>query len=438
MIQLLQEIILDFQHHSLFTGIKRELKYEFLEKKAFVCIGVRRAGKTTFLYQIIGDLLKKDVKKENILYINFFDDRLMELKSGNLNLILEAYYSLYPFKKNSEKVYFFFDELQEITNWEPFINRLLRTENCEVFITGSSAKMLSKEIATQMRGRAITFELFPFSFTEFLKYKEINYLSLTSKNRHLIQNAFNEYFQKGGFPEVRKSSRRTRIQIHQEYYKSILLRDVVERYDALHPQAVMHAGYRLISSVSSLYSINRLTSYLKSLGFKISKDFVTSCTHWFEDVFFLFSMKIFHFSVSKQNVNAKKIYCIDHSLAASVSPQFTENKGLLLENLIFTHIRRQTNNTFYYRTRKGLEVDFLFFDEAKNPHLLQVCYSLEDIHTKHREVKALTEAMRELSLKSATIVTMNMESELQTEKGHIKILPAWKFLIDYGKFTTIN
>ena len=193
----------------------------------------------------------------------------------------------------------------------------------------------------------------------------------------------------------------------------------------------MHAGYRLVSSVSSLYSINRLTSYLKSMGFRISKNFVASCTQWFEDVYFLFSMKIFNFSVTKQNVNAKKIYCIDHSLAASVSPRFSENKGLLLENLIFTHLRRQTSNTFYYKTRKGHEVDFLFIDEGNSPHLVQVCFTLSDVHTKHREIKALTEAMQELSLKSSTIVTMDIETEIRIDTGLIHVIPAWKFLIDF-------
>lgn len=430
MIETLKEMILDFQNQPLYTGIKRHLKYQVIEKKAFICVGVRRCGKSTFLYQIIDDLLSKGINKENILYINFFDDRLTELKTGsNLNLILEAFFSLYPEKKATEKIYCFFDEIQEVENWEPFVDRILRSENCEVFITGSSSKMLSAEIATQMRGRSISWELFPFSFKEYLDYKKIEYHSLASKNRLLIKNSFEEYFRIGGFPEVRNVDERIRLMIHQEYYRAILHRDVIERHDTIHPRAVMHAGYRMISSIASLYSINRMTEYLKSIGHKVSKNFVSACIQWFEDSYFIFSVMIFNLSIAKQNVNAKKAYCVDHSLAMSVSPRLSENKGLLLENLIFTHLRRRTKRIYYYRTHKGKEVDFLWLDENDKPHLVQICFSLQDSQTKNRELKSLIEAMQELDLYNSSIITFDEEKEIRDDKRVIHIIPAWKFLL---------
>ncbi|MFQ5632888.1 MAG: ATP-binding protein, partial [bacterium] len=429
MIDLIQEMILDFHQENLFTGVRRQLNYEILEKKAFVCIGVRRCGKTTFLYQIMDALMKKAVPKHNIIYINFFDDRLTELKHGSLNTIWEAYFNLFPEKKGAEKVHFFFDELQEMPDWEPFVDRLLRTEKCDVFITGSSAKLLSKEIATHMHGRSISWELFPFSFREFLSYKKMDEIHLSSRNRLHIQKHFREYDLKGGFPEVREVSDRLRIRIHQEYYKSIILRDVIERFDAIHPQAVMQLAYRLISSISTLYSINRLTEYLKSLGYRVSKDFVSSCLQWFEDVYFIFSLKLFDLSISKQNLNAKKAYCIDHSLAASVSPRFSENKGLLLENLVFVHLRRSTERIYYYRTRKGHEVDFLYWGQRDNPRLVQVCYSISKPTTRRRELRAIQEAMNELNIHEATIVTMNEEEEIDMGPNHLHAIPAWRFLL---------
>ncbi|MDL1964845.1 MAG: ATP-binding protein, partial [Deltaproteobacteria bacterium] len=316
MLETLKEIILDFQEEKLNTGVKRHFEYEYIEGKAFVCVGVRRCGKSTLLYQIIAALKSKGIKRENILYLNLFDDRLNEIRHGNLSLALEAYYSLYPEKKGTEKLFCFFDEIQESENWEPFVDRILRTENCCVFLSGSSSKMLSKEIATQMRGRSLTWELFPFSFKEFLDFRKIDYNLLTSKNRLLVKKIFDEYFMKGGFPEVRNVNDKIRIMILQEYYKTILHRDIINRFDAIHPQAVIQAGYRLIGSIASLYSINRITEYLKSLGYKVSKNFVSACINWFEDAYFLFSVPIFSPSVSKQNANAKKIYCIDHSMAA--------------------------------------------------------------------------------------------------------------------------
>jgi len=429
MLDLLKEIILDFQNETLDTGVKRQLKYELVKGKAFVCIGVRRCGKSTLLYQIIEDLKRKGVKNENILYINFFDDRLMDIKHGNLSLISEAYYSIFPDKKGTERIYCFFDEIQEAENWEPFVDRMLRAEKCDIFISGSSAKMLSKELATQMRGRSISWELFPFSFKEYADYKKIDYKRLTSKKRLLLKKCFSEYLEKGGFPEIRNVSTKVRIKIHQEYYKTILHRDVIERYNALHPQAVIRAGYRLISTAGSLYSINRITSYLKSMGYKTSKGFVSSCIDWFEDAYFLFSVKIFSQSASIQNVNAKKIYCIDHSLITSVTPGFSQNIGHLLENIVFLHLRRQAENLFYYRTSKGKEIDFVWLDVQDTKHLVQVCSSLNETSTRKREIPSLFQAMDELNLKESIIISLEEDDFIEKEGKKISVIPAWKYLI---------
>lgn len=429
MIELLKEIILDFQNELPDAGIKRHLKYELVQGKAFVCIGVRRCGKSTLLYQIIDDLKRNGVKNENILYINFFDDRLMDIKRGNISQVSEAYFSIYPEKKGTETLYCFFDEIQEADNWEPFVDRILRTERCEVFISGSSAKMLSKELASQMRGRSIPWELFPFSFKEFADYKKADYKILTTKNRLILKKCFDEYFNKGGFPEVRDVSDKIRLMIHQEYYKTILHRDVIERFNAIHPQAVILAGYRLVSSAGSLYSINRMTSYLKSMGHKVSKGFVSDCIDWFEDAYFLFSLKIFSESVAIQNVNAKKVYCVDHAMINSVTSGISANSGHLLENIIFLHLRRMTERLHYYRTSNGKEIDFVWLDAHKRKHLVQVCYSLVDPLTKKREIASLTRAMEELRLTEATIITWDEGDQLEKDGKKIKVIPAWKFLI---------
>ena len=428
MIETLKEIILDFQEEVLNTGIKRHLKYKYLKGKAFVCIGVRRCGKSTLLYQIIDELEAKGVKRENILYLNFFDDRLNEIKHQKLSMIIEAYFSLFPEKKGTEEVYCFFDEIQEVKNWEPFIDRILRTEKCSVFISGSSAKMLSKEIATQMRGRSLTWELFPFSFKEFLDFKKVDYKKLTSKNRLLIKKCFDEYFVKGGFPEVREVDDKLRIMILQEYYKTILHRDIINRFDAIHPQAVIQAGHRLINSVSSLYSINRITDYLKSLGFSVSKSFVSSCIGWFEDAFFLFTVPIFSPSISKQNANVKKIYCIDHAMVCSVTPKILTDKGHLLENIIFIHLRRHSEEIYYYRTKKKHEVDFVWIDSNQNINPVQASLTMQDHQTRKREVVSLFCAMEELNVLKGKIITLDEEEIIEEGDKTIEIIPVWKYL----------
>ena len=431
MIETLKTIILDYQELSLETGVPRRLGVTSVPGKATVCIGVRRGGKSTLLFQIIDGLLRDGVPRENILFINFFDDRLHNLRHEGLGLITEAYYSLYPEKKSTETVYFFFDEIQVVMGWEPFVDRLMRTERCEVYLTGSSAQMLSREIATQMRGRALSWELFPFSFREFLDCNGIDSGGPLSTRRRLeIQKAFGAYWETGGFPEVARLEPQLRIKVHQEYLRAILFRDLIERHDVSHPRAVTDLAHRLIDSTASLYTINRLTGYLKSLGHSAPKSRVSDYLDWFEDAYFLFTVLMYDVSLARSKVNPKKIYCVDHSMVTSVSSGLLVNAGHLLENLVFTALRRLTPNVHYCRTRGGHEVDFVVQWADRSRQLVQVCESLGAPRTRQRELSALSEAMRELSLERGTIVTRLEEETIEVGTGIISVVPAWRFLLD--------
>lgn len=429
MVAVLKEIILDFQDIGLETGVPRRVKVTPVVGKATVCIGVRRCGKSTFMFQFIKRLLESGVPRQNVLYLNFFDDRLHGLQRDGLGAILEAYFSLYPEKKNTEKVYCFFDEIQVISGWEPFVDRLMRTEKCEVFITGSSAQMLSREIATQMRGRALSWEMFPFSFREFLDFKGIDGRGpFSTKQRLMVQKAFEEYWDSGGFPEVAGLPRSLRIKIHQEYFNAVLFRDLVERHDISHPRAVADLAHRLVDNTASLYSVNSLTGYLKSLGHNAPKSAVSDYIEWFEDAYFLFTVRIFDSSLARANAKPKKVYCVDHSLVTSVSSGILVNSGHLLENLVFTALRRVTSEIFYFKSKGGREVDFIARYQG-NRLLVQVCESLHDRQTRAREVSALVEAMAELRLTSGIIVTRNEEERIELESGGIDVVPVWRFLL---------
>jgi len=431
MIDVLKEIILDFQGIELETGTARHLEITPVKGKATVCIGVRRGGKSTFLFQVMQRLIDGGVSRRNILYLNFFDDRLRDLRHQGLGSITEAYYALYPEKKNTETVYCFFDEIQAIDGWEPFVDRLIRTEKCEVYITGSSAQMLSREIATQMRGRALSWELFPFSFCEFLDHKRIDgHEPLSSKKRLLVQKAFEDYWETGGFPEVAELDRHLRIKTHQEYFNAVLFRDLVERHDVSHPRAVADLAHRLVDNCASMYSINALTGYLQSLGHKAPKAAVSDYLTWFEDAYFLFTVRIFDASLARANTNPKKVYCIDHAMVTSVASGILINAGHLLENLVFMTLRRATPDIFYHRTKSGREVDFIAIRPDRSRNLVQVCESLAAPKTRKREIAALGEAMDELRMKSGTIVTRSEEDRIEVESGRIDIVPAWRFLLD--------
>jgi len=381
--------------------------------------------------QTIRRLLDRGVPRRNIVEINFFDDRLHGLRHSGPGLVAEAYYSLYPEIKSKETVYFFFDEIQEIAGWEPFVDRLLRSEKCQVYMTGSSARMLSGEIATQMRGRALAWELFPFSFPEFLDRNQIAAdLQLSSRKRLLVEKAFGEFWAAGGFPEVFGLSEAMRVAIHQEYLKAVILRDVVERHDVSHPRAVADLAHRLLDNVAALHSVNRLTGFLKSLGHKVPKASVSDYLDWFEEAYFLFPVRLYDPSLSRSMANPRKVYCVDHALVTSTSSGILVNSGHLLENLAFVAIRRDCQDVYYYRTRTGKEVDFVVPRRGAPPLLLQVCESLADPGTRKREIDALAEAMRELDLGSALVVTRSETDRLHVGGRTVDVVPVWRFLLE--------
>jgi len=427
MIQILKELILDAQAAAGDTGVPRRLRMRALSGKATVLIGVRRSGKSTFMLQIREGLLRQGISPENILHLNFFDDRLHGLQPAQ---ILEAYFALYPEKKDREQIHCFFDEIQALAGWEPFVDRLMRTELCAVYITGSSAQMLSRELATQMRGRALSWEMFPFSFRECLDAKGISHgRALGSRERLRVQHAFGTFWESGGFPEVQGLGASLRVRIHQEYFQSILFRDLVERHDIPHPRALKDLAHWLLNHIGSLYTVNSLTGYLKSLGHKVPKTSVSEYLAWLEDAYFLFSVRIYDASLARVNANPKKVYCIDHSLAVSVGSGVLVNAGHLLENLVFIALRSTTPEISYYRTRNGREVDFVLHRDRS---LVQVCETLADPQTRKRELRALEEAMAELGQREAVIVTRGEEELLQLPAGTIRIMPAWRFLLELG------
>ena len=431
MLETIKTMIIDFQESTLETGVPRRLRIEPVHGKTTICIGVRRSGKSTYMFQLMQHLVTQGVSRQNMVHLNFFDDRLHSLTNDTLQLIPEAYFSLFPEKKNSETVHFFFDEIQAVDGWEPFVDRMMRLERCEIYVTGSSARMLSKEIATQMRGRALSWEIFPFSFREFMDFKGVDAgAPYSTKKRFQLQKCFEEFSETGGFPEVAGLSRPLRVKIHQEYFHAILYRDLVERHDVPHPRSVGDLAHWLVDNNASLYSINNLTGYLKSLGHKVPKSSVSDYLEWFEDAFFLFTVRIFDASLSRSNANPKKIYCIDHALVGSTSSGILRNIGHLLENIVFIALRRVSSDIFYYRTKSGKEVDFIVRMPDSTMMLIQVCESLVDVRTRKRETAALSEAMIEMRLQAGTVVSRNEEEQIVVDDATIGVVPIWKFLLN--------
>ena len=431
-LQIVQDVILEAQTQSRFLGVPRRSPYRLVPGKAFACVGVRRCGKSTLLNQIIETLRSQGVPAEDIIYVNFFDDRLEEVRQGNLNLLTEAYFSLYPERKGRTGLHCFLDEVQVARDWEPFVDRLMRAEKMQVYLTGSSADMLMHEVGTAMRGRALTWELFPFSFAEYLDMKEIAADLRGQQARLRVRKAFDGYWQTGGFPEVVEADPQIRVMIHQDYFKTMIFRDVVDRHDALHPRAVRDLAYRLLNSAASLYTINALTGYLKSLDHRVSKTFVGDVLGWMEDAYALFTLRLFDASLSRQNANAKKIYAIDHALVRSTSTGILVNDGHLLENLVFIDRRRRNLNIHYCRTSTGREVDFVWRDVKGDLTFLQVALQApEGSDTLTREVAALRDALREYPGSRALLVTMDTAPRrIELPEGVVEAMPVWQYLLE--------
>ncbi|MHB8337923.1 MAG: ATP-binding protein [Ignavibacteriaceae bacterium] len=421
--EIIKSIIKDFHESPLQELIERKLSVPLNSKKIITVIGSRRSGKTYFLYQLMKEL-PKSVRREDIIYINFEDERL-NLVASDLQLILESYYELYPYNKNP--LYFFFDELQNIENWEKFVRRIYDTVSRNIFITGSSSKLLSKEIATSLRGRSISYELFPLTFDEYLKFKNIRADDLYStKNKARIVNAFNDYLSEGGFPEVVNYDRELRSKTMQSYLDVMIYRDIIERYDIKNASALRYFIVKSLSNVSNYFSVNKLFNELKSAGIKISKDSTYEFINYVNDCYLVFLINKYSESISIQNANDKKLYCIDNGIVNSVSFKFSGNKGRMLENAVYLHLKAAEETVYYYKG-KG-ECDFIIHTDTKVNTAIQVTTELNDVNKK-RETEGLLEAMRYFKLNEGFILTIDETDEIIIDNKKINVMPAWRWMM---------
>lgn len=414
-------LIKEFHEFEFPEIITRELAIP-QTNKIISLVGSRRVGKTFYFYQLINNLLDKGVSKECILYINFEDDRLFPIKTGELNDLLEAYYELYPDLKNKKK-YFFFDEIQNVKNWEIFVRRIVDKEKVEMYITGSSSKLLSKEIATSLRGRTLTFYLYPLSFKEFLKFKNIQVekdISYSTK-RFKIKYLFKEYLEYGAFPEVVKSEK-LKQDILSNYFEMVIYRDLVERFSIRNINLLKMLSKYLITNVSSRFSIN---SYYKSLKqeTKVSKETILEYLSHLSDINLIHLVPIFSYSLKVQQVNPSKAYCIDTGLRNAVSLRFSEDEGRLAENVVFIELKRRGHEIFYWKNTK--EVDFVIKDKNNKIIAFNVSYTDE---IDEREITSLQEFKTKYSskIKDLIILTKNAEGK----KGNITLIPLWKWLLN--------
>jgi len=425
----ISQLIDDFHERKLPELLVRNMKIPEIKGKADVVIGMRRSGKTYLCYQKIHELLDSGIPGEEILYLNFEDDRLLEFNVNDFQTILDVYYGKHPESRNS-KCYFFFDEIQRIDQWEMFIRRLLDTENVQLYLTGSSSKLLSTEIATSLRGRSLPIEIFPFSFQEFLKYHglfDFQPKKFGAKTSSTLRRAVKDYFEIGGFPEVQTLDSNLRVEILQGYIDSVLLRDVIERHKVSNITVLKHLVRHIMNSPSGKVSINKFYNTLKSMSVKCTKNSLYEYLDHLTDAFLFYRIPIHSRSEKARLINPAKIYTIDTGLLNAFTFCNSSDYGHLLENMVFMQLRRNGYDVEYVKTKDGYESDFFGRQKASGEvKLIQVCWGISDEKTFNRELRGLKSAMDEFSISSGTIVTWDDEISLD---NNINVVPAWKWLL---------
>lgn len=397
--------------NSFDEGTAREFHFPEIPNKIFAAIGVRRSGKTYLLFQIIKKLLKT-IPLTRILYVNFEDERLFPMNQKQLGILLDSFYSLYP-ENHEQECYIFLDEIQNVEEWPRVIRRFFDSKKVKIYLSGSSAKLLSKEISTSLRGRSIPLEVWPFSFKEFMQTKEVatpeGPLGAISKDK--LQQQLRLYLEAGGFPETIFLNTSQRTPILQDYVSVLVLRDIIERHKISNISLIRYMVKTLMKSVGCSFVVNKFYNDLKSQGFSVAKDSIHDYLGYLEDAYLIFTVPLYSESIKKTQVNPKKIYAVDTGMVRAYTLGMAQNIGHYFENLVYLYLRRRGDQIYYYLTKTRKEVDFLTLDLAGKWHLYQVCWNNQDPVTEKREQLALTEAEQELGI-TGELITPNSYIEL--------------------------
>lgn len=403
----------EFKNRISDLYIPREVSFKKLNAPLIkVIVGPRRAGKSFFALHFLSKL-------GDFGYVNFDDERLVDLK--DYDDLIQAVNSVYKNPKN-----LLFDEIQNLEKWELFVNRLNR-QGFNLIITGSNSKLLSMELATHLTGRHFLINLFPFSFKEYLGlFKE----KLTTNE---IKSKCDKYIFEGGYPEpkIKKIDNKDYL---ITLFDSIIYKDIVRRYNIRNPNKINELAYYLMSNISNEYSFNSL----RKLTNIESVHTVEKYLKYLEEAFIFFSLKRFSYKVKEQLSSVKKIYCIDNGFISSKSFKISPDYGRLYENLVAIKLKKleldNKINLYYWKNQQQQEVDFVVKKGLKVNELIQVCYNVNNLDTKKREIRALLSASNELKCRNLLVITKDYEKEENVKwfgvERKIKFIPLWNWLLN--------
>ncbi len=414
----LREVVLDQEKNLRLPAnyVPRDIEAKLLSDKSkhiVIISGLRRVGKSTLL-------LKIKEKQGGHYYLNFDDERLSEFSVKDFQILWEVFLELY-----GEEDYFYFDEIQNIKDWERFVRRLYDYGK-KIYLTGSNARLLSPELGTHLTGRYLQYELFPFSLVEFLRFKGIkfNLKKLDTTEKIKLLGLFKDYLANGGIPEFLLNNNQDILKL---LYENILYRDIAARFEITNVSALRELGKYILANFSTEVSFNRLKTLL---GVK-SHTTVANYFSYFQDAYLAFLVPQFHYSVRKQTLSPKKLYTIDTGLSRIAGFNFSQNLGKALENLVFLELKKSGYDIYYFKDG-GKECDFVIRKGFKVKRAFQVVAEINP-QNQEREIQGLLTALEKFKLSRGAIITLEQEGEKHIGNKTIKIVPVYKWILNKAK-----
>lgn len=422
--EVVKSIIIEFQQRELPLLKRRLFNIPLDVPMVTTLVGARRSGKTYLLYQAVAKLYERGVENRKVVFINFEDDRLNFNSMSELDTIVQAYMELYPEVALSE-VYFFFDEIQNVPGWERFVRRIFDIHSKHIFVTGSNSRFLSTEIASALRGRNVVYTVYPLCFKEYLDFSETTYEVQHPQGRALIVAKARDFLINGGFPEVIGFDKDIRTNVLQNYFNTMMYRDIVERYSIGNVALFRFFLKKIFANITQPLSINRIYNELKSQGYKISNNYLYEYEQYVYAVFLCLAVPKFDFSEIKQFKAEKKTYAVDTGMLRAVEFKMSSNYGKLLENAVLLELVKAGREIYYYKNKS--ECDFLVRHRDGTLIPLQVTWEMNDPDTFKREINGISVVCEELSLSKGLMVTFDKKDEFEVNNIKIMATPFYEW-----------
>jgi predicted AAA+ superfamily ATPase len=405
------------------TTVPRALELPLNTTKITTLVGIRRSGKTYILYDTMRRLEASGVDRRQMIFLNFEDDRLMPIKSRELDLILSAHAEIYP-EFADRKKFFFFDEIQNAPRWESFVRRLHDMQDAQIFLTGSSSHLLARELATSLRGRTISYEVFPLSFPEFLRFRGLQHEPYSASSDSRVAAALNEYLAIGGLPEVVLADADLRPRILKEYVDLVFYEDLVVRYKVANSALLRQLLKHCLSQPATLLSPHKIFKAFHTQGYELSKDTLYRYLHYLEESYIVFLLPVAERSVRKQAMNPKKLHAVDWALGYPLVPEPFIDVGHKLETAVYLHWRRQREDL----ASLGGEREIGLVVNPEHPELLvNVAAHVDRPEVYEREIGGLQWGAARMPRAKRTLVVQEIPAQ-NVPKG-MDVIEAWRYLL---------